>query len=260
LIDKKEKPYMKQMIFKYGGVDLTRVMDSWTTAYSHLSFDDFLYMLPPVLLGITKMFQQNFIHLDIKPANVLYDDEAKKLYLIDFGLLSSPKQIKSESGVLSHTYMYYPPEFKFLNYKQQRRSLNRDQIERVILKNVDDLFMRKFKKYGYDFDDAVDFFETNNLSNFDSWTRTIDSYGIGMTLADLYYTISVYRGQKYKNKKFVKEALQTVITPMISLNPTKRIDAKEAHKRLTQLIEKYPQSKTTTNRWLTRALKTFSKY
>jgi serine/threonine protein kinase len=219
-------------------------------------------MLPSMLHGLSRMIQQGYVHLDIKPANILYNQNDNKLYLIDFGLISSLKHIKSEEGILSHNYLYYPPEFKILAYKKQNVKMTPEKIKRSILRNIlNEFFVKKFSKYGYNLNDAVKFFLQDDLSNFDKWATTIDSYGLGMTFIELYYILYLRRSNRYRNRAFVKEALKTVIIPMISLNPEKRINAKQAYNTLTKLIQKYPKSTSQSqnnNTWLKRAMAKFS--
>jgi serine/threonine protein kinase len=258
LANKREEPIVKQIIYKYGGIDLSRIVNTWNTAFKHLYFDDLLYMLPPLLSGIINMVKKGYVHCDIKPANILYNDDLKKLYLIDFGLVTEYKNIKSDQGILIHPYPYYPPEFKFLHAKQKGRRLTEDQIRMIILRNIDPDFMLKYKNYGYNMEDATKFFSRDNLNNFDNWAKTIDSYGLGMSMAIIYFMLSTRKYRKYKNKEFVKKVLGHVIIPMINLNPSKRMDAQTAYKILTDLIERYPKTDVSrTNTWLSRALSKF---
>jgi hypothetical protein len=137
-----------------------------------------------------------------------------------------------------------------------------EKIKRSILRNIlNEFFVKKFSKYGYNLNDAVKFFLQDDLSNFDKWATTIDSYGLGMTFIELYYILYLRRSNRYRNRAFVKEALKTVIIPMISLNPEKRINAKQAYNTLTKLIQKYPKSTSQSqnnNTWLKRAMAKFS--
>lgn len=100
----------KQIIHKYGGKDLLRIMK--VKKGSPTIFQQYMKIILPVIIGINKINQQKYAHLDIKPDNILFD--GKKMYLIDFGLVKNYKSIyvKKNNYILSHNYPFYPPEFK----------------------------------------------------------------------------------------------------------------------------------------------------
>lgn len=102
--------YYQQIIHKYGGKDLLRIMK--VKKGSDAMFKQYINILLPIIRGVQKINQLKYAHLDIKPDNILFD--GKKMYLIDFGLLKSHKSIyvKNNNYILSHNYPFYPPEFK----------------------------------------------------------------------------------------------------------------------------------------------------
>jgi serine/threonine protein kinase len=82
---------------------------------------DFLPALARLAQGVARLEASGIVHRDIKPDNVLWDAERKRLTLIDFGL-SAPleraydAQDKTGSAVLDFHYAYYPPEFGLYAY------------------------------------------------------------------------------------------------------------------------------------------------
>ncbi|MBM3983803.1 MAG: serine/threonine protein kinase, partial [Planctomycetes bacterium] len=66
-----------------------------------------------IALGLAAAHDKNIIHRDLKPENVLYDEDGKKLLIIDFGLARTPvsalKSISDEAKELGTPY-YMPPE------------------------------------------------------------------------------------------------------------------------------------------------------
>lgn len=108
LID--EVDYYQQIVHKYGGKDLLRIIK--LKKGSNVIFNEYMSLILPVIKGIGLINKLKYAHLDVKPDNILFD--GKKFYLIDFGLLTPYKSIytKKNTYILSHNYPFYPPEFK----------------------------------------------------------------------------------------------------------------------------------------------------
>ena len=109
LCDKSIKKHESiQLIYRHGGEDLWNIMES-TKNSSRLYFELF-QKLEPMLRGLQKLNANGWLHLDIKPDNIVYDQN--KLYLIDFGLMTQMSKLASKKTLLDYDYPYYPPEFK----------------------------------------------------------------------------------------------------------------------------------------------------
>jgi serine/threonine protein kinase len=94
-----------QLILENGGVRTDKT-------YS-LTYPEFVSKFKVFIQGMLRLQEQNLVHLDIKPANVLISD--KKINLIDFGLMSEFDELFTEQfqHILEYSkgYIYYPPEF-----------------------------------------------------------------------------------------------------------------------------------------------------
>lgn len=107
-----------------------------------VSYDNFIYYFKVFLLGMIELKNNNLVHCDIKPANVLINKN--KLSLIDFGLTREAKKVyhNSSLNILSYKYPFYPPEFYI-----SAIVLNR-QHRRPIHELINDAFFdMEFDKY-----------------------------------------------------------------------------------------------------------------
>ena len=63
----------------------------------------------------SRLISNNFMHFDIKPDNILWNNENKKLVLIDFGLSGSFRDfaefIENKQDLLKNNYMFWCPDF-----------------------------------------------------------------------------------------------------------------------------------------------------
>lgn len=111
-------PYWKkdgniEYIFPYGGISYDRLpytnirKDPKCVQYIFLSFH-------PIILGLMEMRKKNVMHMDIKPANLVYNLETNETRLIDYDLMTDVIRFEKEytiNKVFSGTfYIYWPPE------------------------------------------------------------------------------------------------------------------------------------------------------
>lgn len=68
-----------------------------------------LTVFPPILEGLRELHQNHFLHLDIKPANILLRASGEPL-LLDFGAVQQIKPGTRYRGVQTLTHGYAPPE------------------------------------------------------------------------------------------------------------------------------------------------------
>ena len=109
---------LPQIIYEYGGFDLIE-------AARRYSFEEIFSALGPVFRGLVTMKEKNYVHLDIKPANMVYNSDTKKLALIDFGLATNLNKLYYARNyhVFIHPYPYYPPEFPILANRIEGKQL-----------------------------------------------------------------------------------------------------------------------------------------
>lgn len=68
-----------------------------------------LTVFPPIMQGLRELHQYHFLHLDIKPANILLRSSGEPL-LLDFGAVQQVAPGSTYQGVQTLTHGYAPPE------------------------------------------------------------------------------------------------------------------------------------------------------
>ncbi len=112
----------KQILYENGGVELKGVFDF----YPNLTYEDLLPYFRNIFKGIIKLKNAGFVHMDIKPRNIVFnfENEGHELRLIDFGLVQKIKDIKASLKIregdfwkrLQKTkYFYYPFDFLLID-------------------------------------------------------------------------------------------------------------------------------------------------
>jgi serine/threonine protein kinase len=98
-----------QIVYEHKGVDLNHFIK--TTPYA---IEETFHYIHNLLKGIKILIDNKYIHLDLKPDNILITDTNKAL-LIDFGLgrlFKNLYDMKESDFLLSYDYTWYAPEFK----------------------------------------------------------------------------------------------------------------------------------------------------
>jgi serine/threonine-protein kinase len=89
------------------GPDLGRVLER----EGHLSAGATLFILEQVAGALDAAHRRNLIHRDVKPANVLVDEEAERVYLTDFGVAKDRAGVGlTKTGFFVGTVAYAAPE------------------------------------------------------------------------------------------------------------------------------------------------------
>ena len=103
-----------QIMYPDGGSDLKQFYNKYRE--KPRKFFDLFKAMKPIFAGLSVLDKKKLIHNDIKPANMLYNPKLKKITLIDYGMMSTYKDIfRHYSGTNDAFYMYYPPEYRIIN-------------------------------------------------------------------------------------------------------------------------------------------------
>ena len=162
----KNENKFKQLIIKDGGIDLHYIHNNYTKLELEQIIE--LYKNLPQLSDIYKVFlDNNFIHGDVKPSNIMYNFDEHKYRVIDFGLSSKLEKATFE-------------EF-----------INNPEIDRQFYENIIRHYENKHK-YVYQPTNEEMKINIESLNNRRDKVRTfnsvtsIDAYGLGKTAQEVF--------------------------------------------------------------------------
>jgi len=238
-----------QLIFDNGGITLSR---------SKINFNKLILAFSELLLGIIKMNKNNYVHLDIKPDNILYNSELNKLSIIDFGLSfkieSSKNKLNSDKKgkILNHNYPYFPPEFKIYFKKILNTGiLNLDfdsvnNLKNKILLNYDYLNLQKYKsEINANIEEEIinlikkceKDIELFKINFDEKYIYKIDIYSLGISFIQIYLQKLIIINEE--DKELFDKFMEKIIIPITKIDPDDRYDAKKAKKELDSLLKEY---------------------
>jgi serine/threonine protein kinase len=130
--DSKDDVY--QIVFTNGGTPLNKITHN-------INFSNFIQYFRNFIIGIKTLQDNDIVHRDIKPTNVLLSDT--QLNLIDFGLSCRINEVYKQNDedtdfILSYMYMYHPPEFYIIHllYEQSKMQDDFDTILDNVFHNI----------------------------------------------------------------------------------------------------------------------------
>jgi serine/threonine protein kinase len=238
-----------QLIFDNGGITLSR---------SKINFNKLILAFSELLLGIIKMNKNNYVHLDIKPDNILYNSELNKLSIIDFGLSFKIESNKNKLNndkkgeILNHNYPYFPPEFKIYFKKILNTGiLNLDfdpvnNLKNKILLNYDYLNLQKYKsEINANIEEEIinlikkceENIELFKINFDEKYIYKIDVYSLGISFIQIYLQQLIIINEE--DKELFDKFMEKIIIPITKIDPDDRYDAKKAKKELDSLLKEY---------------------
>lgn len=125
LIDKyfKDLTDYRLLIMKDGGINLEqfgeKVAEWKTTPDNEEKIERFWIEAQRILYGLKVFIDNDIIHHDLKPQNIVYNEKQNRLNFIDFGLMDTKTNIiqlsKNSKNDLAGVHWSFPFELQFLN-------------------------------------------------------------------------------------------------------------------------------------------------
>ncbi|NDH69274.1 MAG: hypothetical protein EBY22_15515, partial [Gammaproteobacteria bacterium] len=181
-----------------GGQNLSKIQleyDSWPAFFASLTnlFD-----------GLELAHTNHIAHCDIKPSNIVSikrDDGTYHTRFIDFGLSRETTALTEDSiRLFTRDYMYYPFETRMYNrmyYSDNWLRGNKEGLVERWMKTLDyaKQFMPEFTYWDTNGEPKFDHFamdhviQTLNLRSKAGILESLDIYGLGTTLAEVYHRL-----------------------------------------------------------------------
>lgn len=249
------------LLLKYGGPDLAAFckdhIKKFLKTNKNVKSDNFWLEVQHLLKGLKFFRDNNIVHHDIKPQNILFNLDNGKLVFIDFGLMNTTSDIiqtsKIDENKLAVFHWSYPFDTGFMNkrfydyYKNTSNSLSRFRnvfVKMIIngepntygipLKRPDTFHLLfsyiepKGKKqtnvsqfaYIDDFFKGFDKYVKNYTYDeyLDQATKSIDIFGLGFSLQ---YILNCFKKNKAIDNDFYTKA-SSLFGKMYDFNPLSR--------------------------------------
>ena len=103
------------VVMKYlKGDTLAAYRKVFVARHGSFSIDEVVRVLSPIAAALDFAHAAHVLHRDVKPQNIMLDDDGATIQLVDFGLAaelhSSPSRVSSTSTVFGGTYPYMAPQ------------------------------------------------------------------------------------------------------------------------------------------------------
>lgn len=235
-INNYSKETFHQLIYEYGGLSLKHL------ACKTIRSITFMQMFKNLLTVFKDYQDAGYVHFDINNGNILIND--KKMSLIDFGFETKLEEVYVESNIhrLSHSYWFYPPEFRL--YKSYVRGYssndNNKMYQRVIdfsCDNMLDFFKSKFGQHKFDI-----FTERQIKCNVSSVWKTFDPSELDPTKIDIYaigVNLYIHRRCIVFSSDQEKEDYNNLVRGFVHPNYKKRFSIDQGLKSIDDFIKKY---------------------
>ena len=191
----------------------TKKMREWSKSeMSTENCEKFLLEALRLFSGLKRFEENDLIHYDLKPQNIVYNERTNRLNFIDFGLMQSKKKTIKKCSESKHNWAFfhwsYPWELELLNkrdfeYVKQSPERQYNAINRDLVKKDGYYYdhILNFAYYSFDPSDQIDYTVTftdyvRNYKNtvtddmmmlkyedfLEKSVSTIDLFGVGMAL------------------------------------------------------------------------------
>ena len=134
--------YYSLLLLKFGGLDLKVLSNTYLAKYlktnTQKRTDNFLIEVHHLIKGLQFFKDNNIVHNDIKPQNILFNSKGKMKY-IDFGLMRTKQEIinlsKINDNFLGIFHWSYPFDCGFMEKIEYDKYKNLNVLDKTLFKN-----------------------------------------------------------------------------------------------------------------------------
>jgi hypothetical protein len=235
------------MVGIYGGETFEDYLVKYAFRDKSKNIDKSMYNLlikmEPLFHGLTKLYDNNISHLDIKVNNVVIHNNRFKY--IDFGLSSELKynnNFKNRSiSELENTryYLWYPLEYIYL---YSPKSEYENEILKISKRKHYDVGVKIYKLLGYDFKKcALDVLSDNSKINNKELYSMIDTFSLGIMIPHLFVD---YNQTKFINSSPFLKDIFYLFSRMCEPKYNKRLKPHECYDIYKSIMLKYSTLKS----------------
>jgi len=236
----KSNDHFYQIIYEYGGDEIINIFLKTEIINIIVILKQFIQIFE----GLCILDENNIIHHDIKPNNILYDITKNKMYLIDFGLYIT----KDEDFIQNENkFIYHPSEYTFFNYYYtEADKINAEYYKHEMRMNIDLINKKKIddnikKKIIHVYDNLdknkIAIYNKIKLHRDIDIHNKIDVYMFGLTLYEFLIATYIHCNEQNNISKIPLE-LFDLIEDMTNIDPYERITIQEATRRYKLLFHK----------------------
>jgi len=272
--DVRSLKYMSKLDYEHGGDSLSdffikhqRVQELSKTEKERL-FLELFFGMENMFYGLKKMYEGNFIHLDIKSSNIVVKnvDNKPKFNFIDFGMSMKANEYKKyDDSMYQSMYFAWPLEINFLtrrfkSFLNSKTPLNKRNIKfimesnysksyaRSIMKNIlsENIYLDILKnvnldKIYNDYQRSVTELETNIVKKIDVFSYGIVLIDLWHEILGLYFEMDISKpiiSRDYKHKETMM-LIYNLIKKMVSVYHGDRYNGSECYEVFKQIKQSH---------------------
>jgi len=138
-VAEKDPNNLSLLIFANGGSDLAQFCPKTSSYFKQPEkMDKFLLEIHTLLRGLKAFSDHGLVHFDLKPQNILFNTKTGKLRYIDFGLMTTKKELMETSANDTNSraqfHWSYPLEVGFMNKRIYNRYKSSSQVSKHNIK------------------------------------------------------------------------------------------------------------------------------
>jgi len=241
-----------------GGVSIDAYLSNVTRTPSLRNVEHakrFILGMENLFEGLVQFYDNDFIHFDLKTANIVYKEDENRFNMIDFGLSSSYKDINSlykrRNFMFEAGYFITPMELWFIpngpssiTNKSGLRDYYKGSWYEETNKRIatNDIYLEPLLDTIHSYSTTYNYNSTNLLPVYKEMVASVDTYSLGIVLVEILVSFSnkkfTYGGSEDIRHPFYRDVAR-LINEMIEPAYMKRISPVDALEEFRDIKRKY---------------------